>query len=221
MKRPLSYRKHPKSLSIAGIILVLLGIAGLFASNLNLNQTKRTPNQIILSQGYQASLSNASSSSRGLSHTSCRVLTVYDGDTIGCDLNRNGHIEKPSEEIRLLGIDTPEMHYSKKNKTHRLQEAIDEPFAKEASALVTRLALNKAAYLVFDEERYDKYGRTLTYVSLSPEPKEEGALCKLLLEKGYAKTLFIPPNFKHEGDFQTVENKAKLALKGLWGMGEL
>jgi endonuclease YncB( thermonuclease family) len=63
----------------------------------------------------------------------CHVLTVYDGDTLGCDLNGNGRIERPQEEVRLLGIDTPEMHYSRKNPTYGSANPTDEPYAKEAS----------------------------------------------------------------------------------------
>src|SRR6478609_2113898 len=32
---------------------------------------------------------------------SCRVLMVFDGDTVGCDINSNGKLNKPEEEIRL------------------------------------------------------------------------------------------------------------------------
>ena len=51
-----------------------------------------------------------------LARTACFVRVVFDGDTIGCDLDANGTIENPAEHVRMLGIDTPEMHYSLRKK---------------------------------------------------------------------------------------------------------
>ena len=145
---------------------------------------------------------------------SCRVLFVYDGDTIGCDLNKNGKIEKPGEEIRLLGIDTPEMHYSRKNKSHGSKKPVDEPFAKEASMLTENLTGKKTVYLEYDLERHDPYGRTLAYVYLSTDdPKSMG---ELLLEKGYAKTLFLGENRRLANEYYEAEESARQQRLGLW-----
>jgi micrococcal nuclease len=146
----------------------------------------------------------------------CKVLIVYDGDTLGCDLNGNGRIERPEEEIRLLGIDSPEMHYSRKNPTHDSAHPVDEPFAPEASRWMETRTLRKVVYLEFDLRRFDRYGRTLAYVYA--EPADEPSLNAQLLSTGYAKTLFLGKNRKHEAEFMRVESEARRTSRGLWGM---
>jgi len=145
----------------------------------------------------------------------CKVLTVYDGDTLGCDLNENGRIDKPVEEIRLLGVDSPEMHYSRKNPTHDTAHPVDEPFAPEASRWLESRALKKKVYLEFDRKRQDKYERTLAYVYADPDTP--ASFNQQLLETGYAKVLFLGKNRLHETSFQQTEAAARKSRKGLWG----
>ena len=145
----------------------------------------------------------------------CQVLTVYDGDTMGCDLNKDGHIERPDEEVRLLGIDTPEMHYSRKNKTHDTAHPFDEPFAKEASQWTESHALNKTVYLEFDQRKTDRYHRLLAFVYTTPQTPV--SLNLELLKLGYARLLFLGKNRLHEAEFQAVEDDARTHQRGLWG----
>ncbi len=144
----------------------------------------------------------------------CKVLQVADGDTIGCDLDKDGKITKPIEEVRLLGIDTPEMHYSRKNKSYGTANPVDEPGAKVASQWMTQLVTNKTVYLEFDERHYDRYGRVLAYVYLNPSDtlsiNEQG------LRQGYAKLLILGKNRHYEDQFTTAESEAKQAHRGLW-----
>lgn len=186
------------ALTWLGLSLVGLGVVGLLLAAVRPADTTAIQPQTLVREGL-----------------TCQVLTVYDGDTIGCDINANGRIEKPVEEIRLLGIDTPEMHYSRKNKTHGKAEEADEPFAQEASALTVKLTQNKPVYLRFDEEDVDFYGRTLAYVYLTPT--DSVSLCELLLQKGYARTLFIPPNLEMKRRFKAAEKAAKASKLGIWG----
>lgn len=148
------------------------------------------------------------------SRVACKVLTVYDGDTLGCDLNGNRRIERPEEEIRLLGIDSPEMHYSKKNKTHGSAQPVDEPMAKAASQWLEQQAARKTVYLEFDRKRADRYGRTLAYVYATPHA--EASLNEQQLLQGYAKTLFIGQNRCYESRFAQAETKARQGGRGLW-----
>lgn len=144
----------------------------------------------------------------------CKVLTVYDGDTLACDLNRDGSIQKPREEIRLLGVDSPEMHYSRKNATYQTAHPLDEPFAKEASRWLTKQVNQKTVYLEFDVRPADQYGRSLAYVFLAPQMGL--SLNEHLLETGYATLLFIGPNRRYEQRFQLAETRARKLKKGLW-----
>jgi micrococcal nuclease len=148
--------------------------------------------------------------------TACQVLTVYDGDTLGCDLNKNGHIEKPQEEVRLLGIDTPEMHYSKKNHTYGTVHSVDEPFAKEASQWLGKSALHRTVFLEFDERKQDKYHRVLAFVY--PSAQAGVSFNERLLRLGYAKLLFLGKNRLHESEFQIAEHDARLSHRALWNV---
>lgn len=133
----------------------------------------------------------------------CKVQTVFDGDTFACDVNQDGTISGKQDEVRLLGIDTPEMHYSKKNHTGQ-----DEPGAQAASAYTTSQLHGKTVYLEFDERRQDKYGRTLAYVFLDKQGQR--MINRDLLQLGLATVLFIPPNLKYQDQFDRLSKKARL-----------
>jgi len=124
---------------------------------------------------------------------SSRVVYVYDGDTVKL---ANG------ENIRYLGIDTPEMNY--KNPPA-------EYFAEAAREFNRRLVDGKVVRLEFDAQRKDKYDRTLAYVYV------DGLFVnKKIIEEGYAKVLVIPPNEKYADEFIKLQRKARQERKGLW-----
>ena len=75
-----------------------------------------------------------------------KVRRVIDGDTLELD---NG------EDVRLIGVDTPETKHPKKPV---------ERFGKEATAFTMRLVEGQEVRLAYDQQRKDKYGRTLAYV---------------------------------------------------------
>jgi micrococcal nuclease len=124
----------------------------------------------------------------------CRVLVIYDGDTLGCDVNGNGRVDGKAEQVRLIGIDAPEMHYSRKNHTGR-----DQPGAVAAKQFLTQQVLNKPVRLVQDKRPRDKYGRMLAYVYAS---NATVSVNETLLRKGLAGLLFIPPNMALQPRFQ-------------------
>lgn len=141
--------------------------------------------------------------------TTCQVKVVYDGDTFGCDLDKNGKINGQEEHIRMIGIDSAEMHYSRKN-----QSGQDQPFAKEATQFVEQAILNRSVYLEFDQERFDTYNRTLAYVYLDAKRKQ--MLNQALLEKGLAKVFFIRVNRRYEPEFVQTEGLAQAKRLNFW-----
>lgn len=161
--------------------------------------------------GYSPSRSAESFQGRSsaLELVSCSALIVYDGDTFGCDFNGDRRVSGQEEHVRLLGIDAPEMHYSRKNQSGR-----NEPFALEAKTLLEQSILQRRVYLEFDQEQYDLYNRTLAYVYL--DERGERMLNRLLLEKGLAKTLFIRFNRRYEADFNRLEKEARSKQRNLW-----
>jgi endonuclease YncB( thermonuclease family) len=143
--------------------------------------------------------------------TPCVPVIIYDGDTIGCDINGNGRIDGQEEHIRLLGIDTSEMHYSPKNHT-----GVDEPYALEATRFLEYLILHKTVYLGYDQVHFDKYSRTLAFIYLDPQGKQ--MLNRILLRMGFARTLFIGDNRLYETDFHRLEDEAKARRLKMWSL---
>lgn len=192
-----------------GLILIALGLMGLWQGRFG----NPDPSSLQKADAETEQKSAPVKTERMI----CNVLTVYDGDTLGCDLNRDGQIQKPQEQVRLLGVDSPEMRYSRKNPTYGSSHPQDEPFAKEASKWLTQSAQGKTVYLEFDERRSDKYERTLAYVFA--DAKSQQSLNAQLLTQGYATLLFLGKNRRYESKFQAAERQARLEKKGLWAAG--
>ena len=130
------------------------------------------------------------------SAASAPVTRVVDGDTI--EVRLDGRLEK----VRLIGVDTPE---SVKPGTPV------QCYAKAASAETERLLDGRRVTLRFDAERRDRYGRLLAYVY------RDGLFVNAaLVERGYARTLTIPPNVAHADLFSRLARNARHDGRGLW-----
>lgn len=128
------------------------------------------------------------------------VERVVDGDTVSVRLA--GRVE----QVRLLGIDTPE---SVKRATPV------ECFAKEAAARLSALLPPRATVrLVRDVEERDRYGRLLAYLYRQPDD----LFVNLdLVRGGYAQLLTYPPNVAHVDELRRASGEARRAGRGLWG----
>lgn len=136
-----------------------------------------------------------------------RVQRVVDGDTLKLD---------GGERVRLLGIDTPEMHESGKLLRDAARSGQDagtiQKLGRRAYEYVRPLIEGKNVRLEFDIQTRDKYGRLLAYVYL-----EDGRfLNKMIIENGYASPLTIPPNIKHADEFRVLYKTAREQHLGLW-----
>ena len=122
-----------------------------------------------------------------------RVTGVTDGDTIS--LSGIG-------KTRLIGVDTPEVFGGA------------ECFGRRASAFTKRaLRPGRRVRYRLGVERRDRYGRALAYVWL-----RDGRLFNgLLVERGYAQPLTIPPNVDLADRFRAAARRARRARRGLWG----
>ena len=123
---------------------------------------------------------------------------VVDGDTV--ELMDGRH-------VRYIGVDTPE---TRRRIGDRWVED-PQPFAREASAMNRKLVEGKSVRLEYDVERFDKYGRTLAYVSVGDVMVNDE-----LLRRGYAKLMTIPPNVKYVDRFRAALLEAREARRGLW-----
>lgn len=122
-------------------------------------------------------------------------VSVYDGDTITVRLANS---PQKLTKVRLIGIDTPELRVGE--------------FGEATKNFTKSLLLGQEVRLVYDAERYDKYGRTLAYVYL----KDGTFVNARLLEKGYARVMTIPPNTAHAAEFNKLQNRARAKQVGIW-----
>lgn len=136
------------------------------------------------------------------------VRRVVDGDTL---------VLESGERVRLIGIDTPEMHDSAKLYKDSQRSGQDIKTIKamgERSYKFTKdLLEGKRVSLEFDTDRYDKYGRLLAYVYL----KDGTFVNAKIVEEGYASLLTIPPNVRYADTFQKLYQQARENKRGLWG----
>jgi micrococcal nuclease len=136
-------------------------------------------------------------SGEGPRATEAVVTRVVDGDTI------EARVEGEIEDIRYIGVDTPE--------TVKPGAPV-ECFGERASRFNHRLVEGRRVRLVFGVERRDVYGRLLAYVHL-----QRRFVNAILLRRGLARPLTIPPNDRFAPRFQRLSLNAARAGRGLWG----
>ncbi|MDD4938917.1 MAG: thermonuclease family protein [Candidatus Omnitrophica bacterium] len=145
----------------------------------------------------------------GKSHNYADILVsrVVDGDTLQLE---------SGEKVRLIGIDTPEVHES--NKLRRDSEkmggdkrAIQE-LGRRSWDFTKKLVEGKRVSLEFDVEKYDVYNRLLAYVYL----KDGTFVNAEIISQGYASLMTFPPNVKHADLFVNLYREARENRRGLW-----
>ena len=135
------------------------------------------------------------------------VSKAIDGDTLRLSTG---------EDVRLIGVDTPESRYNSKlerdsQKSHKDRDAILK-MGREASGFTSRLVEGKRVKLVFDVGKRDRYKRLLAYAYL-----EDGTFVNgVIIGEGYAQSMTIPPNIKHAKTFLKLEREAREKGKGFW-----
>lgn len=135
------------------------------------------------------------------------VERVIDGDTLKLS---NG------QKVRLIGVDTPELHYSDKllrdvKKSLKDIKTIQE-LGEKAFDFTRELCLNKKIRLEYDVEKRDRYKRLLAYVYL-----EDGTFVNAkILQEGYGQVMTVPPNVKYAEYFAKLEREARKSNRGLW-----
>ncbi|MCD4831259.1 MAG: thermonuclease family protein [Anaerohalosphaeraceae bacterium] len=129
------------------------------------------------------------------------VKNVIDGDTL--DVNYpDGKYQ--TTRIRLLGIDTPETHFSQTGQMY---------FGKEASDFTREASLGKKVKVILNTvgKTRDRYGRLLAYIEL---PNGEILNEKLITEGlAYADTRFEHPRYERYLRLEKIAGDANL---GLW-----
>jgi micrococcal nuclease len=125
------------------------------------------------------------------------VIDITDGDTLRLRDAGGG-----TENVRLVGIDTPEVY------------PVYECFGDEAEAELLRLAPVGSTLLVDpDLDPFDDYDRLLLYLW-----NDDGTFINLaLVEGGFAEAIRVAPNDLHFDELLAAEDAAARADLGMWG----
>ncbi len=126
-----------------------------------------------------------------------RVADVVDGDTV---------ILSDRRHVRLIGINAPETGKRKRG-------SVDQPLARAAQTYLRELVSGKGVRLELGPERHDRYGRTLAHLWL-PDGRN---VQELLLARGLAAVVAIPPNIGQLKRYQGAERRARANHLGIWG----
>jgi len=143
------------------------------------------------------------------------VIKVVDGDTL--DVLVDGR----QKRVRLIGIDTSELHESDKLTRDAARSRCTEAELQELGAQATQfvshlLSPGDPVRLEYGRRRYDDYQRLLAFVWL-PDGR---LLNELLLCEGYARTL-LHHVFRsdYRARFRQCGQQAREEGKGLWAAG--
>lgn len=180
------------------LLLFVIVIFSLGASSCN-----NEPTKVNYSEGiFSVPLGNA------YNYSDILVKRVIDGDTLEL---ANG------ERVRLIGIDTPEVHESKKLYKDAERSSQDvgaiKKMGQRAKDFTKSLVEGKTVSLEFDVEKYDIYKRLLAYVYL----KDGTFVNAEIVRQGYASLMTFPPNIKYAETFHKLYTEARQQKKGLWG----
>lgn len=129
-----------------------------------------------------------------------RIDYVVDGDTFYCTPDGTSD----SVKVRMIGMDTPEI-------------AHDDPadcYGNEAWAYTEAQLTDRLAWLTFDADPDDQYGRTLAYVIR--DTTEAGFFNRHLVRQGYAVPLTVEPNDTYKAAIQADADAAEAEGLGLW-----
>jgi endonuclease YncB( thermonuclease family) len=122
-----------------------------------------------------------------------RVDRVIDGDTVAI---------AGVGSVRLIGVDSPE--------TVDPRQPVQD-FGREAAAFLRGLIGGKVVRLEFEQQRRDKYQRTLAYLYLA-----DGTFVNAeIVKQGYGHAYTQYP-FRHMEQFRALERAARTDRRGLW-----
>ena len=122
------------------------------------------------------------------------VHKVIDGDTFK---TRKG------EKVRLLGINAPEIQHD---------SSPAQPFGYEAKNTLSELIAGQVVRLSFDQEKKDRYGRTLAHVYL----RDGLWVNEEMLRLGSSFVYTFAPNTGKASQMVRAEQEAIKANLGLW-----
>lgn len=130
------------------------------------------------------------------------VLRVVDGDTLDVRDDTRGRLR-----VRMLGIDTPEVH--------RPGWTVG-CWGPEAERFATDTLTGQRVTLTADptQDTTDRYGRSLTYVNLADGRDFAVEAVRAGMARSY---VYDDKPVTRYPEIMAAENEARVALRGLWG----
>jgi micrococcal nuclease len=201
-----------KLISILAIVLLLAGLLS------GCSETKDNQNN---PQGNSATQSSTVQTGKTVQqpeqqkeqkYEKAVVTKIVDGDTFYVRLEGGQEIK-----VRPIGVNCPEL-------SHPNLGIKEQPYGKEAKEFTESQLLGKTVYLEKDVSNTDKYGRLLRYVWLEiPQTNTEDEIKAkmfnaVLLEKGYAQVMTVPPDVKYADLFVNLQREARENKAGLWSL---
>lgn len=157
-----------------------------------------------------------------------KVRYVIDGDTL---------LLYPWEKVRVIGIDTMEVHDGEKltrqARIYHLKEKEIKKQGKKSKKIVEKLLQGKMIRLSPGREARDDYGRTLAYVYFTmredkltktmgqkftethPPQEKQYMLDRVMVQYGWAEALTRYP-FDYLAEFVELQTQAKSNRWGIW-----
>jgi micrococcal nuclease len=130
------------------------------------------------------------------------VLRVVDGDTLDVRDDSRGRLR-----VRVLGIDTPEVH--------RPGWSVG-CWGPEAERFATETLTGQRVTLTADptQDAHDRYGRTLAYVNMADGRDFSVEAARSGMARSY---VYDSKPVSRYPEIRAAENEARAALRGLWG----
>jgi len=210
---PVRRRKRIEIIVACAIAAAVLAVVfGLGASSLLSAPAPGSTSDHAPAKGSAVSLSAAEEAWRldedaTMSVVPASAVGVIDGDSLVFRL-ADGKLE----EVRLTGLDAPELRYQR--------DVYGMVSAEQAATLLRR---QPKVFLETGPDERDRYGRLLAYVWLEkpnarPSASEvrETMLNARMLTEGYAKLYTRKPNTKYAGLFEAYVKQAAADARGLW-----
>lgn len=136
-----------------------------------------------------------------LESATVHVTKVIDGDTVKVEEGKN---------VRLVGIDTPEVAHPWKNPPEP-----EEPFGNEATELTRGLIEGKEITIEYDVAATDRYGRQLGYLFVEKDG-EKIFVQEELVRNGLAYVYTIRPNLFYNARLLKAQQEAYKKKLGIW-----
>lgn len=198
-------RDHRQSLGAARTLPALLGLVMLallvLASGCS-SGTGRAAAGDVLDAVREAASSGASDDrGRPSSPSTVRVTRVVDGDTLEVSPGISG-----TEDVRLIGVDTPES---------AIPGEPPQPLGEEAAAFTARELEGEKVTLTFDEELVDPYDRILAYARL---PGSRHTHNESLVRRGLGQVAIFEPNDALADRLYNAQDDAWRSGAGIWSL---